>query len=88
MAGEFEREYNRGAKNVQTVLELIQSKGINASTLAESFRLPDNTDEPFLEAALAAQADVLVTGNKKHFPKKSCKGQKVVTPGEFFRELG
>lgn len=54
MAGEFEREYNRGAKNVQTVLELIQSKGINASTLAESFRLPDNTDEPFLEAALAA----------------------------------
>ena len=72
---------------VQTVLELIRSKGIKASALAESFHLPDSSDEPFLEAALAGSADVLITGNKKHFPKKACKGQKVVNPKEFLGQM-
>lgn len=72
---------------VQTILELIRSKSIKAPALAKSFHLPDCSDEPFLEAALAGHAHVLITGNKKHFPKKSCKGQKVVTPQEFLSEL-
>ncbi|GAI54648.1 unnamed protein product, partial [marine sediment metagenome] len=29
----------------------------------------------------------LVTGNKKHFPKKFCKGIKILSPSEFLREL-
>lgn len=72
---------------VQTILELIRSKSIKAPALAKSFQLPDCSDESFLEAALAGHAHVLITGNKKHFPKKSCKGQKVVTPQEFLSEL-
>lgn len=80
-------KFDLNLDKVQTVLEVIRSKGIKASALAESFQLPDSGDEPFLEAALAAGADAIITGNKKHFPKKACKGQKVVNPNEFLRLL-
>jgi len=80
-------KFDLNLENVQTILEVIRSKGINAPYLTESFDLPDSSDEPFLEAALASTADVLITGNKKHFPKKSCKGQRVVTPAEFLNAL-
>lgn len=80
-------KFNLNLKNVQTILEVIRLKGINAPSLAESFDLPDSNDEPFLEAALASTADVLITGNRKHFPKKSCKGQMVVSPTEFLKLL-
>lgn len=73
---------------IQTVFQVIRMKGINAPALAESFELPDSKDGPFLEAALAGGADALITGNKKHFPRKFCKGQRVVNPKEFLSELG
>ena len=72
---------------VQIILEIMHLKGIKALALAQSFQLPDSKDEPFLESALATRADTLITGNKKHFPKKACKGQKVLTPKEFLLEL-
>ena len=80
-------KFNLNPDKVQTILQLIRSKGINAPALAESFDLPDSSDESFLEAALSAGADVIITGNKKHFPQESCKGQKVVTPTEFLQLL-
>ncbi len=76
-------KFDLNPDKVRTILEVIRSKGINAPALAESFALPDSSDEPFLEAALAAGADVLITGNKKHFPEKACKGQKVANPTDF-----
>lgn len=45
--------------------------------------LPDPTDAPFLEVALAAGADCLVTGNVKHYPPQARFGLLVVTPREF-----
>lgn len=70
-------------KNVQTILKLIRTKGIKAPALAKSFQLLDEGDEPFLEAAIACGADVLVTGNMKHFPKEQRYGQKILLPAEF-----
>jgi putative PIN family toxin of toxin-antitoxin system len=78
-------ELNPG--DVQIVLDYIRSIGIYAPTLAKSISLPDRDDEPFLEAALATRADALVTGNIKHFPKKYCKGQKIMTPRDFLDGL-
>lgn len=80
-------KFDLNPDKVQTILQIIRSKGINAPALAESFDLPDSSDEPFLEAALSAGADVIITGNKKHFPQKACKGQKVVNPTEFLQLL-
>jgi predicted nucleic acid-binding protein len=45
--------------------------------------LPDPDDEPFLEVALAAQAECLVTGNKVHYPADLCQGRSVFSPSEF-----
>ncbi len=81
-------KFDLNPDNVRIIIEFIRAKGIKAPALAESFQLPDSSDEPFLEAALAALADFLITGNKKHFPKKLCKGQKVVSPQEFLGRLG
>ncbi len=44
--------------------------------------LPDPEDKKFLEAVLAGGADFIVTGNKRHFPKKFFLA-KVVSPREF-----
>lgn len=45
--------------------------------------LPDRRAEPFLEVALAAHADYLVTGNIRHFPAPLRCGVRVVSPREF-----
>ena len=73
--------------SVQTIIDSIRLKGIKAAAIPASFQLPDSSDEPFLEAALAAGADVLITGNKRHFPEKATKGQKIVNPDEFLSLL-
>ena len=80
-------KFDLSRDEVQKILGFIRSRGVKATFLAESFRLPDASDEVFLEAALATGVDALVTGNKKHFPKSACKGQRVVTPREFLDQL-
>ena len=45
--------------------------------------LPDPDDEPFLEVAIAAHAEFLVTGNRIHFPSDRCQNVTVLSPGEF-----
>ncbi len=46
-------------------------------------RLPDSSDEPFLEVAVAARAQFLVTGNLRHFPARLRHGVAVVSPRDF-----
>lgn len=48
-----------------------------------SVRLPDPKDQIYLDAAMAAHADVLITGNKKHFPDAAYYGVRVASPREF-----
>lgn len=75
-------------KYVQKILKLFRTKGIKATALAKSFHLPDSSDEPFLEAAIACRADALVTGNLKHFPEEKCHGQNILLPAEFLNTFG
>lgn len=49
--------------------------------------LPDRRDEPFLEVALAARADCVVTGNLRHFPAALRCGVPVLSPTEFLEFL-
>ena len=48
---------------------------------------PDQADNRFLECAEAARADFLVTGNKKHFPKR-WKTTEVVNARELLGRVG
>lgn len=68
---------------VETVLARLTSNGIRVAPRPVRAPLPDPDDQPFLEVALAAEADYLVTGNQRHFPADLCRGIAVVTPRDF-----
>ncbi len=49
------------------------------------FNLADPDDEVYLATALAAKADVLITGDRKHFPCDQYESVLVLSPGDFLR---
>lgn len=67
----------------QALLEQIKTEGFSAAGNPLPARLPDPTDEPFLEAAIAGAANCLITGNIKHFPPPKRQGAVVLSPNEF-----
>ena len=68
---------------VSAFLDHVEHRGIivAASPLPQS--LPDIDDEVFLEVAIAAHAECLITGNQVHFPSELCQGVTVLSPSEF-----
>jgi putative PIN family toxin of toxin-antitoxin system len=73
---------------VDAFLAPMEEEGLSVAAGPLSTRLPDPDDEPFLEVALAARAEVLVTGNKRHFPKGEYGRVKIDSPGEFLEHWG
>jgi uncharacterized protein len=49
--------------------------------------LPDPSDAKFLHCAEAAQAEYLVTGNKRHFPQEACGAVRLVNAGELLDRI-
>ena len=47
--------------------------------------LPDATDAAFLEVAISAKADVLISTNERHFPSAACAGMSVLPPITFLQ---
>ncbi len=47
----------------------------------------DEPDNRILECAIEADADFIITGNKKHFPFEEFKGSKIVTSREFINSI-
>jgi uncharacterized protein len=70
---------------VASILDYIEHSGWVVSSAPLSASLPDPDDEPFLEIAISANADYLVTGNAVHFPPDLRQGVKVVSPSEFLK---
>ncbi len=68
---------------VETLLAEIRRVGISLVAEPNPISLPDPDDEPFLEMAWTARARAIVTGNKKHFPSRVCRGLLVLSPREF-----
>ena len=68
---------------VAALLDYIEHNGKRTASSPLARALPDRDDEPFLEVALAGGVACLVTGNRAHFPVKSRKGVRVVSPREF-----
>ena len=68
---------------VAALLHFVEYRGrpVASSPLPE--HLPDPSNEPFLEVALAGGADCLVTGNLAHFPPQLRQEVAVLSPGEF-----
>lgn len=68
---------------IDYLLDQIKTCGYVVAARPLAKRLPDPDDEPFLEVALAGEAQYLVTGNLKHYPVKKRQDMFVVSPVEF-----
>lgn len=71
------------AEQARALVEQLEADGIAVAAGPLKDRLPDPDDEPFLETALAARADVLVTGNTRHYPTRARQGVLVLDPAAF-----
>lgn len=73
-------------RRVDAVLENVEANG--ESVLAETLalELPHAADGMFIEVAVAAHADCIVTGNIRHFPEDRVRGLRVLSPRAFLEE--
>jgi len=76
-------KFNFAKEDVKAFLDEVEKEGLLVSGRPLKFHLPDQDDEPFLEVALSAQGKAMVTGNKRHFPRKEYEGVKILSPAEF-----
>lgn len=73
---------------IKALLALLRRRGEEVSNPEQlNLALPDSADEKFVACALSAQAEFLVTGNKRHFPQKACKGVAVVNAAELLYRI-
>jgi len=79
------RRFNFPSKKVKNTLAEIKCASIEVfPTQTIALITEDPADNRILEASQAAQADYIITGNKKHFPFPKFKRTRIVSPREFF----
>jgi len=75
--------FRRG--EVEDLCDSIEAHGELVAAGPLPSGLPDPDDEQFLEVALAAGVEFLVTGNLRHFPPSATGTVQVIPPAEFLR---
>ena len=75
------------AAEVEGILNLLTKIAVLVVPTTSVTTATDPDDNRFLECAEAANADYLITGNKRHFPK-SWKKTRIVNTTEFFDAIG
>lgn len=75
-------KFRFSADEVEALITLIRSKGLQVKPARKATPLPDPKDEFILSCALGARAAYLVTGNKRHFPAPSYGSTRVVSARE------
>jgi uncharacterized protein len=74
------------AADVNALVDFIEFSGEQISAGPVNVVLPDPTDLPFLEVAIAGLADALVTGNLRHFkPVRGRHSVSILSPAELLR---
>jgi predicted nucleic acid-binding protein len=68
---------------VATFLDHIVNSGFMTASSPLSRSFPEIDDGPFLEVAIATQANCIVTGIQIHFPSELCHGIQVLAPYDF-----
>ncbi len=76
-------KFNFAKEHIQAFLDQVEQEGVLVSPRPLKHHLPDPDDEPFLEVALSGRAEAIVTGNKRHFPRRDYQGVKILSPVEF-----
>lgn len=77
-------KFKKFYQNIIEILAVLFSH-CDLIKIKETFNhnLPDKSDEIYLETALAAKCDYLITGNLKDFPEKKYGKTQIVTAKEF-----
>ena len=70
-------------QQVSDLMAFLWSVGERVQAASLPLRLPDPDDVMFIEVAVSALADALVTGNGKHFPVSQRHGVRVLSPREW-----
>jgi len=80
-------KFGFNSDSVEVLLAQIEADGILITAEpVDAKALPDPTDAPFLEIALAARVP-LVTGNKRHFPASVTDETPVLNPSELIEKV-
>ena len=77
------RKFHFPSEAIDEIIKTVQDIGISSERISSDEFFPDQKDVVFYEVALSIEDAYLVTGNKKHFPKKPI----VVTPAEMLEIL-
>ena len=79
-------EFSFPRRAVIDLLDFLWLSGERVHVTAMSIALPDADDVKFLEVAINAAADALVTGNLRHFPLRQRHGVPVLSPRQFWEQ--
>lgn len=71
------------SRRVRKIARTLLRLGVEVRPAAEPVALPDPDDAVYLQTALAGQAEVLVTGNRRDFPFAEYQGVRILSPREF-----
>jgi putative PIN family toxin of toxin-antitoxin system len=74
-------------KEIDGLIELLKLKGLLFEPASAAGASPDPGDDNFIACALEAQAEFIVTGNKRHFPAEACGRARVISAGEMVEIL-
>lgn len=74
-------------QEIRTLLELLAQEAVLAMGKVNVAVCRDPEDDKFLAAAVEAQADYVVTGDKDLRSLKTFRGARIVTPAAFLRIL-
>lgn len=80
------RKFHLPPEKIQTTLDFFRQSGIPVVAHPLPVGLPDPDDLPFLEVAASGHA-ILVTGNRRHFPKAATGTVRVLSPAECLEAL-
>jgi uncharacterized protein len=72
---------------IDALLKMLRSQGELFEPEQSPFASPDPRDSKFLDCAHAAQADFIVTGNKRHFPDTPYGPTQVVSAGDLLDRI-
>lgn len=74
-------------ERVENLKALLHRRGEFYSPPFLNPTLPDPADDAFLACARAANAAVIVTGNKRHFPRELCSSIDVLSAGQLLDRM-
>lgn len=83
----LKRKFVKIKRESKALLDQFMIAGLQVNPTGKIGMLPDPDDEIYLNTALHAGADAIITGNTKHFPQENCGGIRILTPREFLEAI-